>query len=134
MKLETWAGPNGTRREQNLELQLKIQDAAELAQQNKEQSGLRRCLTKKHSRATMHVHPLVAESGILLGELIAGEDAEAVDVTTCRALIHHAHEAVERGPLLLALVRSVGLPAVTAVDDLNDGLDDLAAGTSGWGG
>jgi hypothetical protein len=35
MKLETWAGPNGTRHEQNLELQLKIQDAAELAQQNK---------------------------------------------------------------------------------------------------
>ena len=36
MKLETWAGPNGTRHEQNLELQLEIQDAAELAQQNKE--------------------------------------------------------------------------------------------------
>ena len=35
MKLETWAGSNGTRHEQNLELQLKIQDAAELAQQNK---------------------------------------------------------------------------------------------------
>ena len=34
MKLETWAAR--TRREQNLELQLKIQDAAELAQQNKE--------------------------------------------------------------------------------------------------
>ena len=68
------------------------------------------------------------------GELLADERAEAADVTTCRASIRHAHEAAERGPPPLALVRSVGLPAVTAVDDLNDGLDDLAAGTSGWGG
>ncbi len=48
MKLVTWVGRNGTRHEQNLELQLKIQDAAELAQQNKELLAAAggRCLTE----------------------------------------------------------------------------------------
>ena len=79
------------------------------------------------------MHPLVAESIRMFGGLVADEGVVAADVSTCRASIH-VHEAAERGPLPLALVRSVGLPAVTAVDDLNNGLDDLAAGTSGWGG
>ena len=70
----------------------------------------------------------------MFGGLVADEGVVAADVITCRASIHHAHVAAERGPLLPALVRGVSLPAVTAVDDLNDGLDDLAAGAGGWGG
>ena len=71
----------------------------------------------------------------MFGGLVADEGVVAADVITCRASIHHVHEAAERGALLLALARDVSLPTVAAVDGTKDGLDDLlAASTRGWGG
>ncbi len=78
------------------------------------------------------MHPLSAKSVRTLGVLaavLADEVTEAVEVRSVSL-----REAAERGALLLAPVRSVSLLAVTAVAGLEDGLDDLAAGTCGWGG
>ena len=66
MKLETRAGANRQRHKLNLELELrlKIQSATELAQQNKKLllAEWAAQVAEKHSRVTLHVHPLVAES------------------------------------------------------------------------
>lgn len=58
---------------------------------------------------------------------------EAVDVAIFRVSTHRVHEAAEKGALPSALARDVSLPTVAAVDGLKDGLDDVTAGTSGWG-
>ena len=88
------------------------------------------CLTEKHSRVTMRVRPLVAESVVLpFSELVldrALKASVAVDVLNSRRAVHGARVAAERDTaagrgtvaalFLLAVARSMSAVANSAVD------------------
>ena len=135
--LGTWAGPNRPYHKLNLELELRLknQSATELAQQNKElltAEWAAQVSDRKHSRVTMRVHPLVAESVTRIGELVLDRTRKmsvAVNIVKSRSLVIGAHVAAEvkAAAFQLALANRMSGFAISAVDGRGDGLHDLLA-------